>query len=193
MKLVIERSVFFRTLNYLRVKHPFAARYNIVYPASATLMAGVLLLWLGDASDYFAVGAFIPSLAPVLSILSPFFIAALAAVSTFSGPPSFNAPFSMTSKVTLTVIGDGGAWDVIEVTPRHFLSLLFGYCAVLSLALLVFTLLSPLILKAILLTPLAVQDIVLPALLISFLFLLCQLLLSTLLGIYYLSDKLHRE
>lgn len=192
MKHWIESSVFFRALNFLRIRHPYALRYNAIYPAVATGIVAIPIILGGDISEHFKSAGFIPSLIPVLSILAPFYIASLAAVSTFGGPEFFDEPFRMNMPVTLQITGDGGDWNQIDITPRYFLSLLFGYCSVASIGLLIFTIFSNLIAKACTKIPWDLEPWALGMLLILFVFALFQLILSTLLGIYYLADRIHR-
>lgn len=193
MKNWVESSVFFRALNYLRIRHPYALRYNAIYPAVATGVVAIPMILGGDIGEHFKTAGFIPSLIPVLSILAPFYIASLAAVSTFAGPEFFDEPFRMNKPVTLQITGSGGDWIQIDVTPRYFLSLLFGYCSVASIGLLILTIFSNLIAKACTNMPWGLESWALGMLLILFIFALCQLVLSTLLGIYYLADRIHRK
>lgn len=189
----VERTVFLRPLNYLRIRHPYALKYNWLYPL---FLGGVIsfgFLKLGSAADAFKDGGVILSLIPLLSILSPFYIAALAAVSTFTGNKSVDLPFEMRKPVLLYVMGDGGDWEDIEVTPRHFLSMLFGYSTALSLLLLLLAIFSPLALSALQKIPSGYASYGLSAFLCVFLLLFSQLVLGTLLGVYFLADKIHRK
>ena len=188
----IEKTVFLRTLNYLRVSHGYAMRYNWIYPLLLGGVSALGILQLVTARSLFEDGGLVRSFTPVLSILAPFYIAALAAVATFSGNKSVDSPFDMSQPVLLKVIGDGGDWENIDITPRHFLSLLFGYCTLLSIFLLLFSIFAPFIAR--LVESLLCNS---PAFLLSGLFLVfnvlvSQLILGTLLGVYYLADRIHR-
>jgi len=90
-------------------------------------------------------------------------------------------------------MGIGGDWEDIEVTPRHFLSMLFGYSTALSLLLLLFAIFSPVILAALQNIPPSYASYGLSAFLCVFLFFFSQLILGTLLGVYFLADKIHRR
>lgn len=189
---LIERSVFLRSLNFLRVKHAYAFRYSVIYP----LIGCALVVWTfsvaGEIEDYFKNDGLLANFIPVLSVLAPFFIASLAAVSTFSGPKFFDQKFRMSEKVTLTLTGVGGDQEQIELTPRHFLSLLFGYCSVTSIALLISLILMPVFLAAKSVIPDQIFECIIFGILIAFSFLFIQLILYMLLGIYYLADRVHR-
>ncbi|MCE8509430.1 hypothetical protein KBY28_13340 [Ruegeria pomeroyi] len=188
----IEKTVFLRSLNYLRVSHGYALWYNWIYPLVLGGATALGILQLVTATSLFEADGFVRSFTPVLSILAPFYIAALAAVATFSGNQSVDSPFDMSQPVLLKVIGDGGDWENIDVTPRHFLSLLFGYCTSLSIILLLVSIFAPFIAK---LAEIAFCDwasFFLSTVFLVFAFLMSQLFLGTFLGVYYLADRIHR-
>lgn len=188
---VIEGSALFRVLNYLRISHHYSIRYNVVYPVISGTIGTCALVVSHKLGSVFIENGLLASFAPVLTVLSPFYIAALAATATFAGSKSIDRPFEMSEPVTLEIVGGGGDWEVIEVTPRHFLSLLFGYCATVSLLLLAFVLFSPVV--SVFLRTGVFSDIIAIFVVFGFLFLISQLVVSTLLGVYYLSDRLHRR
>lgn len=189
----IEKTVFLRSLNYLRVNHGYALRYNWIYPLVLGGATALGILQLVSAISLFEADGFVRSFTPVLSILAPFYIAALAAVATFSGNPSVDRPFNMSQPVLLKVIGDGGDWENIDITPRHFLSLLFGYCTSLSILLLFASIFAPFIAKLAEFAPCDWASFLLSIVFVVFVFLLSQLILGTLLGVYYLADRIHRR
>lgn len=193
MMQCIEKTVFLRSLNYLRVSHRYALRYNWIYPIILGGAVAYGVLQLTTADSLFEDDGFLRSFTPVLSILAPFFIAALAAVSTFSGNPSIDEPFDMSQPVLLKVIGDGGDWENIDITPRHFLSLLFGYCTSLSILLLLVSIFAPFVAKLVEVTSNEWLSFWLSSIFAVFTVLLSQLFLGTLLGVYYLADRIHRD
>lgn len=188
----IEKTVFLRSLNYLRVSHGYALRYNWIYPLLLGGATALGILKLVPVTSLFEADGFMRSFTPVLSILAPFYIAALAAVATFSGNKSVDRPFDMSQPVLLKVIGDGGDWENIDVTPRHFLSLLFGYCTSLSILLLLVSIFAPFIAKLAETTSCNWTAFSLSAVFLVFAVLLSQLILGTLLGVYFLADRIHR-
>jgi hypothetical protein len=192
MRSFIERSAFWRTLNFLRIIHPYALKYNIVYPSIFAIAVASFVIFFGSPVDSFSNEGAIEKLLPLLTVLAPFYIASLAAVATFQGPDFFDKPFSMSSTVTLSVIGSRGAWEVIDVTPRHFLSLLFGYCTTVSIILIAVSIFAESIGPVALIWSPAGNYYFLTFLLFVYLFFLAQLTLFTLLGVYYLADRAHR-
>jgi hypothetical protein len=188
----LERSVFLRSLNYLRVKHQFAARYSFFYPMLFSALTGVCFFMFTHQIDVYGVDGLLVKLTPFLAIIAPFFLASLAAVATFGGSESLDAPFDTAEPVTLIVVGEMGALDSLDVTPRHFLSLLFGYCCVVALNLFLFAIFVPQIAVGLSNLIGVNSSYVGWAGLFVFLFFFYQVILATLLGIYYLSDKIHR-
>lgn len=192
MKRLIERSALLRPMNYLRVHHPYALRYNLIYPAIAATSLAMLVSHFSLESLALEKDGLAHSLAPFLAVLSPFYIAALAAVSTFQGPKAFDRPFKMSSDVCLYVLEGEDVWRKVDVTPRYFLSLLFGYCTVISLILLFVSLFAPLLCLAFAIADPKYGEWLRRGFFFFYIFLGSQLTISTLLGVYYLSDKIHR-
>lgn len=139
----LEKTIFLRSFNYLRVSHDYSLLYNVIYPLLFAVFITVIFSIFDTSANLFEKDSLINSFVPVLSILTPFYIAALAAVSTFSGLTQIDKPFEMKKPVLLEVIGKGGDWEFIDVTPRHFLSLLFGYCTATSILLLTISIFLP--------------------------------------------------
>lgn len=188
---VVESSVFLRTLNFVRVKHPHRLRYNFVAPMTMTLV-GLLLLTLPHLPNYdIDLTSFTKPILGALAVFIPFFLASLAAVSTFSGPSGFDEPFKMDKPVTLLISHRSGGKE-IEVAPRYFLSLLFGYNTVVSFFLIVVLAFESAVpigaylehCKWFILLKYIYAGVVL--------FLLAQMAVFLLVAVYYLSDYVHR-
>lgn len=186
-------STLLRTLAFVRVKSPFATRYNIVYPGLLSAFSAALVFLAIDDISIFSRGGLLSSIVPFLSILAPFYVAALAAVSTFSGKPDFDEKFKMTEPVTLNIPGERGIPEEVEITQRHFLSLLFGYCCVVSLALLLFSIAVPVFTGAVSIASTDGLRIIKSAAFLVYSFALFQVIILTLLAVYYLADKIHRS
>ncbi|PZU21963.1 MAG: hypothetical protein DI589_13800 [Shinella sp.] len=180
----------FVPLKYLLIRHPEKAKFDVVFPiffACAFLLptlsadfrqaAVTSIDLLGRSSD-------------LLSILTGFFVAALAAVATFGGD-EMNETMPGHPPVTLPDPIRPGEPE--KLSRRRFLSFLFGYLAFLSLALYLvgfvyFGLQTYVIAKY-------APDWV------TFSFVvfwgiygvaLGNLLANTLLGLFYLTDRIHR-
>lgn len=188
----IEKSALMRPLNFLRVSHQFAKRYNLFYPLILSGLTVVAVEYGSTPLDAMKRDGIIHSFSGIFSLMTPFYIAAIAAIATFSGKATIDKPFEMSSPVTLEILGDSGHWEVINVTPRHFLSLLFGYSTLVSLVLAVFSNLAPLLRDAYEKCDCTSAQYTLPFIIGIFFFFVFQLVLNTLLGVYFLSDKIHR-
>lgn len=187
----IERSAILRTLNFLRVKHPHRRRYNFIYPAGIVLITLGLIFWgPADLAKVDLTKTFKP-IYDMLFILFPFYLASLAAVSTFSGPVGFDNSFKMGTPVTLLISHRGGAKE-INVSPRYFLSLLFGYCTVATLFLIVALTVEATIDPALFFQNLYVVLVIKTAFLSSITFVVSQLAIFSMLAVYYLADLIHR-
>lgn len=192
MNRLLEYSLLLRSFNYLRVSHDYARRYNWYYPLALCVFSSFFSVNLSTISDELASGDFFRPLLPILTVIAPFYIAALAAVSTFSGNGKIDSPFQMANPVTIELRGEGGSWEAVDVSPRHLLSLLFGYCTSLSLFLLVFILFSPALPGIAYWLIGDKSQYALVGLVFPVIFFLAQLFFNTLVGVYLLSDYLHR-
>lgn len=196
MTLFLEGSALTRPLNYLRVRHPYRFRYNFLYPAlAAALLLAIVVFWRPQIMLWTQTGL-ISRFSQYLGVLAPFYLASLSAVATFSGPTNFDADFKMSRPVTLIVAGERGYPERVTITPRHFLSLLFGYCCVVSAGLFLVSLLAPALVDV---SAMGISGSSERSSLMGrgmagvFFFLLFQILISTMLGVYYLADKMHRR
>jgi len=126
----------------------------------------------------------------LMGILVGFFVASLAAVSTFNkeGMDKVIPGTPMTLRVK-----ESSAVKNIKITKRRYLCLLFGYFAFMSLFLYLFGGGLPYIFSN--------TDVLLnPKLTMIFKYILCgiyffiftNILITTLLGLYYLVDRIHR-
>lgn len=189
---LFERSALLRTLNYLRVRHQFYFRYNILYPM---ICAAVTLLALKALSPepFFSANGIASRFSTFFAITTPFYIAALAAISTFPGPKFFDEPFKMSRPTTIVIAGDLGAPETVEVTQRHFLCLLYGYCCILSFLLFLVAVVAPVVAPGLSAIFGATSQLGSYILSFIFLFFVFQSFILLLLGIYFLSDRIHRK
>ncbi len=188
----IERFVFLRNLNYLRVEHAYSRQFNLYIPAALTALFLGLIFGFSSEPNVFGPSGLLSGFSQLLAILAPFFIASLAAVATFAGNAIFDEKFQMEEPVKITILSQG-RWVERHLTLRQFLSLLFGYCGVISLLLFLVTLVSPIISMGVATALGKASGIIGNLVLIVFSFLFFHMITATLLGLYYLSDKMHRS
>lgn len=178
---------FFVPLKYLQISHAEKAKFDFVFPV---LFAALLSLPL--FSDLFRSEALegldiLGRSSDLLSILTGFFIAALAAVATFGGR-EMDLPMSGSDAVTLK-----HTHHIETLTRRRFLSFLFGYLALVSLAIYLggfgFYAVQTYWIQV------CYPDFAawsFGGFWIFYSFLLGNLLSNTLLGLFYLTDRIHR-
>jgi len=176
-------------LRYLEIRHPEKLKFDLFFP-----IAFACLFFLPAFSPEFRAMAetkidLLGRSSDLLSILTGFFVAALAAVATFGGD-EMNQPMDGDTPVTLY---NKRSRLHESLSRRRFLSFLFGYLAFVSLGLYLLSFVYY-----------AVQSFVIAKFLpdwtmVSFLtfwgvygFLLGNLLANTLLGLFYLTDRIHR-
>jgi len=114
-------------LRYLRIQHPEKVKFDVYFPVVIAIAISLPLLsskFLIDAKSLDILGRS----SDLLSILTGFFVAALAAVATF-GNPEMDEPMSGSEPVTLPQKGR----EPDKLSRRRFLSYLFGYLALASI------------------------------------------------------------
>ena len=188
----IEKSVFLRPLNYLRVRHEYAVRFNLIVPTAATTLFTLLLFRLSVDPDIYGHNGLIAGFTQMLGVLAPFFIASLAAVATFSANKLFDTKFRMKETLSLERL-EKGTWRTRLLTVRQFLSLLFGYCGFVSLMLFLTSLIVPVIAPGISLLFGDWSQVFGLMFFVFYLFVFFHMMTATIIGIYYLSDRIHRE
>lgn len=189
---IIEKIVLLRSMNYIRVSHDYWWQFNLIIPFVFSIVTLLLIFFLANGENYFGSGGLLSSFSQILAILAPFYIASLAAVATFGSQSSFDSKFKMVNPPTIQRLVKG-SWKTCDVSLRQFLCMLFGYCSVAAIFLFFVTIFVPFFHKGI------VQLNWCPRVpwewpfLFVFLFLLYHLVVATLLGLYYLADKMHRD
>lgn len=147
-------------------------------------LTAALLLWPSVPSPYGA-GGLLGSLQNLFAILGGFFVSALTLVAT-SATPGLLQPLAGYPPVKL-------AYERAPLTRQRFLGLLFGYLAFSSFALYAIGFLAMLLapgMKSLL--PSAFHIWVSGFFLIAYNFWLSHLFVSTLIGLYYFTDRLQR-
>ena len=188
----IEKYILLRSLNYIRVSHRDAVAYNYIIPIIFSILLIAPICFLVPENNIYGVGGILSEFSSLLVILAPFYIVALAAVATFDGSPSFNEVMEGIKPPVLKVL-DRGQEKIMPLTMRHFLSLMFGYCSLLSLVLFLANVLVRYIAQNTNITDWIYAEYLGLSFFALYIFFLMQLITTTLLGLYFLSDKLHRS
>lgn len=181
----------FTPLSFLRIKSDDIFVYQWLAPIILTLCSLTAYWFLPCPPTLRGDEGLISNVSSLLSTLIGFYIAALAAVASFE-----NKNLDNTMKGTPPILIKRKKDDSIEtekLTRRRFLCSLFGYCSFISIFLFFWGMLGRT------LSP-SLQDIE-PLLFFSlkfswlliFSFFSSSLLMTTLLGLHYLVDRMHRE
>lgn len=181
----------FTPLNYLRIRRKTVKSfYDWWIPLGLTVITITLVGITGWKLDVFGNDGLVKQITELLKMLIGFYIAALAAVSTF---PSAVLDQSLRGEPTTLKVKRRGCEITVPLSRRRFLSYLFGYLAFMSLVLFIAGTVATIVvpgLKDILGNSWAVP---LKAIgLAIYLFWVYNILVATLLGLHYLSDRIHR-
>lgn len=181
----------FTVFSFLRLRSPDIYWYQWVYPTVVfILIFGGFLLW-GDQYLAFDKEELIGDVNALMGILVGFYIAALAAVSSFSNENLDQVMKGRAPTITMVRKGD----EIKEtLTRRRFLAILFGYCATLAIILYIFGVLQ---------VHLTVSSPTAPwaQAILSFaghaawglyVWIISSLFIVTLLGLHYLVERMHR-
>lgn len=188
---MLESSRLLRPLLFLYIQYEGIGKYRWVYPLIwISLLFFYILLFPITLSDKIAVlNNLILSTFTILTILPGFYIAALAAIATFKAS-TMDVPLDGKDMLLHTRESDR---CIIKLTRRRFLCLLFGYLSFLSLILCLFCLIlkiaSPIIIIKFFFSQIAPYLNIIFVLVYGFFFM--QLISLTLLGLFYLSDRIH--
>jgi hypothetical protein len=181
----------FTVFSFLRLSSADIRWYQWTYPTALFLVVVVGFHWLGSVWLVYDTDKLVADLNSLMGILVGFYIAALAAVSSFTNE---NLDQAMKGRApTLTTSRQGN--EIKEtLSRRRFLAVLFGYCATLSIGIYAFGVLS--VHVSLVSTAPAWADS-----LVWFIgqvgwalytWMICSLLVVTLLGLHYLVERMHR-
>lgn len=187
-----------RPLAFAAIKHR-GLNYMLFWPPIFIALILTIVVW------YFSIsvrlvgdGSLSRQLISIFSTLPGFFIAAVAAIATFQRVELDEIMPSPTPTIEMKTAGKYGP---VELTFRLFLSYLFSYLTIVSFAAVLLVLGADLVgesLKSLLLSalPLSYQKISSAALshfyLFVILWLVCKIFMTTLVGLYFLTERIHR-
>ena len=176
-------------LNFLRIRFKGKFVYLCGVPAAvASIASGSYVLW-GDEIPLLGDNGLVEALVRLLPILIGFYIAALAAVATMTQE---NLDQRLKGQDAILERKLDGGVEQVELTRRQFLCFLFGYLAFMSIFLYFAGVAAPLV--AHLYAAMPFLDATYPFLaLFLYLLLYSNLFTTTLFGLHYLTDRIHRN
>jgi hypothetical protein len=184
----IERLL--KPLDYLSIQHQSKLKYDLVIPLVICGISSVVFYVVPIRPPIFGQNGLVALVNSLLQVLAGFFIASLAAVATFNKE---GMDATMPGDPPTLKVVEKGRTKIIDLSRRRFLSLMFGYLAFLSLFLYTVGGLINLFANSVRPSLTATWIWALDAIfLIPYLFALSNLLVTTLLGLFYMSDRIHR-
>ena len=172
------------------------AVYDVLLPLMLTAICATLCLCLGVSLDFRRNPSLVKSLSDLLALLIAFYMAALSDVATIDRP-GMDLPLEGGDAELSTRRKDGGARYRKKLSYRQFVSYLFGYLAFLSLFIYIGLLFADSGAAAvgkrinqIAPTILSYYTYFTGALFILIVFAFSQLLITSLLGIYFLAERI---
>lgn len=181
-----------RPMDYLAIRHSRKKRYDFWLPLVVALLTTAGYLALPERLSLVSSSGVTAQIQELVKILAGFFIAALAAIATFQ-KADLDRVMAGTPPTIEEFDEDEGRDVTTALTRRRFLCFLFGYLAFLALALFVATA-AALIIKPWVMTAVPANYIEWVRGLAAFVFLFAfwHMMAISLLGLYYLTDRLHR-
>ncbi len=181
-------------LNYLRIKHEEKDWYDFYLPIIGSAIVTSLYYFIPNQFKLFGDNSLISQVNGLLQVLIGFYIAALAAVSTFG-----NATIDDVMAGTPPTLEESFRGNMLEVplTRRRFICYLFGYLALISFALFSLGLVASLIGKglAVWITAsgfLLALTIIKTVFVFIYFLILFNIATTTLLGLYFLAVRIHQ-
>lgn len=188
---MLQRLKIFEPLSYLRIQNSQIKWFSFYIPLGLTTLFLTVYYSLPSRLNVFENDGLIASISQLLSVLVGFYIASLAAVATFTKE---NLDKTIKGEATTLKQVRGGKIVKEELTRRRFICLLFGYCSWISIHLFIIGTFSRLIkndVKLLIKTEF-LHELILGIFLFIYIFFFFNLMITTLLGLNYLTDRIHR-
>lgn len=185
-------QLFRPVTGYLSIQHPTKPIVDWVVPGLLSLVATVVVFLVRGKINFYGAGGLVSLLLGYIQNLPGFYIAALAAIATFP-QVQIDEILAGNPAPKIVNVDSQGNENVIELTRRRFLCLMFAF---LTAECIVLTILSAVGLSVA--TPIraAVADWAYIALFavatFSYFMLFFQLIVATFWGIFYLGEKIHQ-
>lgn len=182
----------FTALSFLKLKSPDLLWFQWGYPIALCFIIQISFWALPIMPSLLGSGGVVESVNGLMTMLIGFYIASLAAIASF---PSDTLNLPMKGRAPEVSIRRGKKNKKEVLTRRRFLCILFGYCAFISIFIYVIGVVSIMLLPSAFTFPLFIELLVIfkIAWMSIYFFFSSSLLLTTLLGLHYLIDRMHRN
>lgn len=179
-----------RPFGYIFIHHRVKKIVDWYLPGLLAGVAAVFLFFFRGVVNIWGDQGLIVNAQAFVQSLPGFYIAALAAIATFGQRGTLD---SLMPEPTPTIeTRFGGAWVVMGLTRRRFLCLLFAYLTALSLSLTVASLFVRSVVKVKESIPHFIGESAFYVLTSAYLLFFFQMIVTTMWGLYYLSDRIHQ-
>jgi hypothetical protein len=179
-----------RPFSYLSIKHPCKWKYDWLVPIIFSTIITACFIVFGHDANYLSKDGFIDRINSFIQILPGFYIAALAAIATFPGIGMDQLMPTPTPKVHIYLQGEK---NLIKLTRRRFLSLMFSYltaiCIILSITSIFCTNFSHTVQKEL---PNNIGDYLRFVFIFVYNIFFWQMITTTFFGLFYLGDRIHQ-
>lgn len=172
----------FKPLGYIKIKHPEKTWFDLYLPLILASLITIVFAFLPKPITLIGKDGLISLVNGILQILSGFYIASMAAVATFQKE-------GMDDKMD----GVSATIDGVDLTRRNFLTYLFGYLAFMSIAMYFFGGFIQLAKSNISYLFDSIPFFVKYTFVGFYFFIIFNILFTTVLGMHFMIDKIHRE
>ena len=172
--------------DYLRIKHSSKRRYDLYLPAILSLISVAAYIYIPIKPPTTGISGITTQISEIIKVLIGFYIASLAAVATFESDILNEVMDGSTPPILIDHKGEKE-----KLTRRRFLCLLFAYLVTLCFILLFLGIVSEFLPQNIRLMTVDYYYIIKHLSLLAYFFFVFQLVIVTLLGLYYIADKIH--
>ncbi len=178
-------------LYYLMIFHERKSHYDLTVPAIFAVLTTAAFVLLPVSPRLLGEQGVLKEFQTLLSFLAAFFLAALAAVATFNKP---SLDTLMAGEPPTLWVQRSGYFVLARLTRRQFVCYLFGYLSFVSMALFLIIAGLNAARPSIWLIPQSDWYTWSKAAMVCLgSFVLWNMICTTLLGLYYLSERIHRE
>lgn len=180
-----------RPFSYLTIKHPAKRMIDFYFPFFLSLLVALVAYFSRGEVNFWGGGGLVDLLQSLVQNLPGFYIAALAAVSTFGKQTTLDATIPSPTPTIETWYGQSKV--SIDLTRRRFLCLLFAHLTALSILIsVVSAVMRVSALPSRNFLPGWALDVGFLFSVVLYFFMLFQMFCVTLFGLFYLSDKIHQ-
>lgn len=180
-----------RPFDYLRIKHDIKERYDFLFPFCISAAFTAIFFSLPVTPQIFGSEGLISNVISTIQILTGFYIASLAAIATFNKDGLDDVMKGTPPTLSSTIKGKKAN---VALTRRKFLCLLFGYLSLTSIMINLMSICAKLVYPSLLALHLSPELFFLIKYfsIIIYFFVIANLFVTTLIGLYYMSDRIHR-